>query len=184
MAYAPRYPSSAQQQPAFTSPTRRRLPFEQYRHPQWHHASRQGQVHRPVCFDYPGQTRQGVSMRDLHLRGPSAPIQGANDFVLANTGLKRIVFRIIVRHSPFHLGLDLKVRIIQWPGYGHVEWCRTIPVITNGAPITRASLGFQIASNFVRFVEVCSSSKNICVVLIRFAHTRNPTTSRPHLGTG
>ncbi|KAJ6454224.1 hypothetical protein C8R45DRAFT_944806 [Mycena sanguinolenta] len=85
--------------------------------------------------DYPGQTRQGVSMRDLHLRGPSAPIQGANDFVLATTGLKRIVLRII------------------WPGYGHVEWCRTISVITNHAPITRASLGCQIASNFVRFVE-------------------------------
>ncbi|KAF7336441.1 hypothetical protein MSAN_02298100 [Mycena sanguinolenta] len=136
MAYATRYPSSAQQQPTFTSPIRRRLPFEQYRPPQWHNASRQGQVHRPVCFDYPGQTRQGVSMRDLPLRGASTPIQGANDLVLAHTGLQRVVFRII------------------WPGYGHVEWCRTIPVThSNGAPITRAALGFQIASNFVRFVE-------------------------------
>ncbi|KAJ6503768.1 hypothetical protein C8R45DRAFT_894877 [Mycena sanguinolenta] len=121
--------------PTFTSPTRRRLPFEKYRHPQWHSASRHGQVHRPVCFDYPGQTHQGVSMRDLHLRGPSTQIQGANDPVLAHTGLKRVVLRII------------------WPGYGHVEWCRTISLATNGAPITRASLGFQIASNFVHFIE-------------------------------
>ncbi|KAJ6474888.1 hypothetical protein C8R45DRAFT_834770, partial [Mycena sanguinolenta] len=84
-----------------------------------------GQVHHPVCFGYPGQTRQSVPMRDLHLRGPSVLIQGAHDFLLANTGLKRIVFPIM--------------------------WCRTIPVITNGAPITRAFIDSQIASDLVRF---------------------------------
>ncbi|KAJ7833853.1 hypothetical protein B0H14DRAFT_3087661 [Mycena olivaceomarginata] len=61
---------------------------------------------------------------------------GANDFVLSHTGLQRVVFRII------------------WPGYGHVEWCRAIPVTSpNGAPITRVALAVQIASNFARFVE-------------------------------
>ncbi|KAJ7702114.1 hypothetical protein B0H14DRAFT_2416770 [Mycena olivaceomarginata] len=128
--------SSSQQYAAFNSPTRRRLPFEPFTPARWNAATGRSEVHRPVSFDYPGQARQGVSMRDLRLKGTSTPIQGANDFVLSHTGLQRVVFRII------------------WPGYGHVEWCRAIPVTSpNGAPITRVALAVQIASNFARFVE-------------------------------
>ncbi|KAF8178846.1 hypothetical protein K438DRAFT_2178426 [Mycena galopus ATCC 62051] len=125
-----------QQYSTFTSPTRRRLPLEQYSPAQWSAATARSQVHRPVSFDYPGQARQGVSMRDLRLKGTSTPIQGANDLVLAHTGLHHVNFRII------------------WPGYRHVEWCRVIHVVApNGAPITRVALGVQIASTIARFVE-------------------------------
>ncbi|KAJ7908958.1 hypothetical protein B0H13DRAFT_1715080 [Mycena leptocephala] len=133
MAYYP----NVQQYSAFNSPTRRRLPLETYIPAQRQKAfTGKAQIHSPVSFDYPGQYRQGVSMRDLRLQGTSTPIQGANDPVLAHTGLQRVVFRII------------------WPGYGHVEWIRAMHVVSpNGAPITRVALGVQIASNFARFVE-------------------------------
>ncbi|KAJ7697262.1 hypothetical protein B0H17DRAFT_928636 [Mycena rosella] len=69
-------------------------------------------------------------MRELRLKGTSTTIQGAADPVLAHTGLQRVVFRIL------------------WPGNGHFEWCRAIPVVApNGAPIT------QIATNLPRFFE-------------------------------
>ncbi|KAJ7433133.1 hypothetical protein B0H11DRAFT_1834207 [Mycena galericulata] len=90
------------------------------------------ELNAPVWYDYPGQANQGVSMRELRAKGPMAPIQGANDAVFAHTGLKRIVFRII------------------WPGYAHVDWCRGIVVDGN---ITRAAMGFQVASNFARYFE-------------------------------
>ncbi|KAJ7743586.1 hypothetical protein B0H16DRAFT_1463575 [Mycena metata] len=93
------------------------------------------QLHSPVFFDYPGQAWQGVSMRGLRLKGTSAPIQGANDLVFAHTGLQRVVFRLI------------------WPGYGHVEWCRALPVVAPNRVPTRVALGLQIASNFAHFVE-------------------------------
>jgi hypothetical protein len=59
-----------------------------------------------VSFDYPGQARQGVSMRDLRLKGTSTPIQGANDFVLSHTGLQRVVFRIIVSRPLYFYELN------------------------------------------------------------------------------
>ncbi|KAJ7610550.1 hypothetical protein DFH06DRAFT_1016600 [Mycena polygramma] len=133
---------STPQRPTFNSPTRRRVPLQPYSPTQgWKVAmARTHKIHSPVSFDYPGQARQGVSMRELRLKGMSAPLQGANDPVLAHTGLQRVIFRIL------------------WPGYGHVEWCRTIPVVApNGAPITRLALGVQIANNFARFVEKCQS---------------------------
>ncbi|KAJ7108183.1 hypothetical protein C8R44DRAFT_636755 [Mycena epipterygia] len=129
---------SIQQCSNFTSPTRRRVPFEPYSPTQgWKIITgRTQQIHSAVSFDYEGQARQGVSMRQLRLHGASTPMQGANDLVLAHTRLQRVVFRIL------------------WPGYGHVEWCRAIPVVSpEGAPITRVGLAVQIASNFARFFE-------------------------------
>lgn len=89
---------SVQQRPSFNSPTRRRVPFEPYSPTQgWKVLiGRTQQIHSAVSFDYAGQTRQGVSMRDLRLKGTSTPIQGASDPVLAHTGLQRIVLRILV----------------------------------------------------------------------------------------
>ncbi|KAJ6620239.1 hypothetical protein B0H10DRAFT_1103498 [Mycena sp. CBHHK59/15] len=129
---------SVPQCPTFKSPTRRRVPQAPYSpSSKWKVATgRTHQLHSSVSFDYPGQSRQGVSMRELSLRGTSTPIQGAGDPVFSNTGLQRIVFRIL------------------WPGYEHVEWCRGIVVTSpNGAPITRVALGNQIAQNFARFME-------------------------------
>ncbi|KAJ7487367.1 hypothetical protein B0H11DRAFT_2157182 [Mycena galericulata] len=124
----------AQPRPAFSSSTRRAVPLQAYSPTQGWKATmeRTRELHAPVRYDYPGQAHQGVSMRELRAKGPMAPIQGANDAVFAHTGLNRIVFRII------------------WPGYEHVDWCRGIVVEGN---ITRAALGFQIASNFARFFE-------------------------------
>ncbi|KAJ7726752.1 hypothetical protein B0H16DRAFT_1471227 [Mycena metata] len=120
----------------FNSPTRRRLPLDCYRPAGWKSSITRPHLHAPIFFDYPGQARQGVSMRELRLKGTSTPIQGANDLLFAHTGLQRVVFRLI------------------WPGYEHVEWCRALPVVApNGAPITRVALGLQIASNFAHFVE-------------------------------
>ncbi|KAJ6493201.1 hypothetical protein C8R45DRAFT_1095715 [Mycena sanguinolenta] len=86
---------------------------------------------------YVGAARwQGVSLRDLRLRDNATPIQGARDTVLAYTGIQRVVFRI------------------QWPGYGHIEWCRNISVVgRDGLPISRLALAVEIAANFARFFE-------------------------------
>ncbi|KAF7362726.1 hypothetical protein MVEN_00621900 [Mycena venus] len=132
-----RYAASQSHYSTFNSPTRRRLPLEVYNPPKWRASMAGGTgLHSPVFFDYLGQAGQGVSMRDLRLKGVSTPIQCPNDLVLAHTRLQRIIFRII------------------WPGYEHVEWCRTITVTSsNGAAITRAALGVQIASSFAHFVE-------------------------------
>ncbi|KAJ6549155.1 hypothetical protein B0H10DRAFT_2170008 [Mycena sp. CBHHK59/15] len=124
---------SVPQCPTFKSPTRRRVPQAPYSpSSKWKVAT--GRTHQLHS--------SGVSMRELSLRGTSTPIQGAGDPVFSNTGLQRIVFRIL------------------WPGYEHVEWCRGIVVTSpNGAPITRVALGNQIAQNFARFMEGYSPQK-------------------------
>ncbi|KAJ6584192.1 hypothetical protein B0H10DRAFT_1833114 [Mycena sp. CBHHK59/15] len=137
-AYVSLSQGSVPQRPAFTSPTRRRVPQAPYSPTsKWKVATgRAHQLHASVAFDYPGQVRQGVSMRELSLKATSTLIQGAGDAVFSNTGLQRIVFRIL------------------WPGYEHVEWCRAIVIVSpNGAPITRVALGQQVAQNFARFIE-------------------------------
>ncbi|KAF7293781.1 hypothetical protein HMN09_01173500 [Mycena chlorophos] len=126
---------------SFTSPTKRRVPLQPYT-PPVHRLTPSGRPMPPIGFDYatakiPGQ---GVSMRELRLRGPEMHMrmQGAGDCVFAPSGLQRIVFRII------------------WPGYTHVEWCRTMPVVApnaGGAPITRVGLAVQIASTFANYFE-------------------------------
>lgn len=81
----------------FISPTRRRLPQAPYTPSgKWKSATgRTNQVYPSVSFDVPGQSRQGVSLRELKNGG--AQLQGAGDRVLRDTGLKRITFRLLVR---------------------------------------------------------------------------------------
>ncbi|KAF7317373.1 hypothetical protein HMN09_00473600 [Mycena chlorophos] len=125
---------------SFTSPTKRRVPPQPYCPTQdWRRMN--GGLHRPhapISFDYVGQPRpgQGVSMRELRLKSTSTPIAGSDDPVLAATGLQRIIVRII------------------WPGYGHVEWCRNVTVVSrNGEPISRVCLAVQIATTFASWFE-------------------------------
>ncbi|KAJ7069189.1 hypothetical protein C8F01DRAFT_1207068 [Mycena amicta] len=125
---------------SFISPTKRRVPPQPYVPGQgWRRTN--GASHRtlpPISFDYAGQPRpgQGVSMRELRLKSTSTPIQGASDLVFAASGLQRVVFRII------------------WPGYGHVDWCRTMPVVSStGGPISRVALAVQIATSFASWFE-------------------------------
>ncbi|CAK5267922.1 unnamed protein product [Mycena citricolor] len=123
---------------SFTSQTRRRVPFTPYTPGNQFKAATGRGVHAPVSFDVPGSARQGVQMRELRLRGVGMPMAGAGEAALSQTGLQRVILRIL------------------WPGYTHVEWCRTIPVVhPNGVPLTRIELAIQIALNFGRFVEKC-----------------------------
>jgi hypothetical protein len=97
---ATRHAASQSYYSTFNSLTRRRLPLEIYNPQKWRASmASRTDLYCPVFFDYPGQARQGVSMRDLRLKGVSTPIQGPNDPVLAHTRLKWIIFRIIVGAS-------------------------------------------------------------------------------------
>ncbi|KAF9463659.1 hypothetical protein BDZ94DRAFT_1163524 [Collybia nuda] len=123
----------------FLSPFRRRLPQAPYTpSSKWRNATgRLNQLHSAISFDYLGYSKQGVPMRELSTRGTHAlasMIHGANDPVLAHTGLVRITLRIL------------------WPGYEQVDWARSIEIATQG-PMTRAQLGAAVAMNFARFVE-------------------------------
>ncbi|EEB94190.1 hypothetical protein MPER_07037 [Moniliophthora perniciosa FA553] len=62
-------------------------------------------------------------------------MQGANDLVLAHTQLPTINLHI------------------RWPGYEHVEWIRSIDVVTANGPISRAQLAHAVAQSFIRYVE-------------------------------
>ncbi|KAF7293787.1 hypothetical protein HMN09_01174400 [Mycena chlorophos] len=125
----------------FTSPTKRRVPLVAYRPPPTVLPPNMGPMPN-IGFDYanaqvPGQ---GVWMRELRLHGPQTNLRNATDLVFATApqtaGLPRIVFRIM------------------WPGYGHIEWCRTMQILApNGAPITRIGLAIQIANNFANYFE-------------------------------
>ncbi|KAJ2931050.1 hypothetical protein H1R20_g6038, partial [Candolleomyces eurysporus] len=96
-----------------------------------------------ITFDYVGQQKQGIPMRELSARNIVAlgqMLQGANDPVFAETGLKRITLRIL------------------WPGYTHVDWARSINLVASG-PITRTQLATQLAANFSRFMEIARTQK-------------------------
>ncbi|KAG6845549.1 hypothetical protein H0H87_007793 [Tephrocybe sp. NHM501043] len=150
--------------PTFLSPTRLRLPQQSYTPAsKWRTATgRLSQVHKAIAFDYPGYSRQGVSMRELSARSINtlaSIIQGGGDSVFAHTGLARITLRIL------------------WPGYEHVEWARSVELNVNGfGPITRAQLGAIISQNFARFVEKTRSEPsriaewNLSSSGIRFEH--------------
>jgi hypothetical protein len=142
----------------FLSPFRRRLPQAPYTpSSKWKLATgRLNQLHNTVTFDYLGYTKQGVPMRELSTRGAHAlasMIQGANDAVLSHTGLTRITIRILVRPSCIYIREMRRLMFLQWPGYEHVEWARSIEIAAQG-PMTRAQLGAAVAMNFARFVEV------------------------------
>lgn len=85
----------------FISPFRRRLPQQPYTPAsKWRNATgRTNTVHAAISFDYKGYKRQGVPMRELSARsthGIGQMIENPEDTVLADTGLQRITFRILV----------------------------------------------------------------------------------------
>ncbi|TFK24498.1 hypothetical protein FA15DRAFT_680663 [Coprinopsis marcescibilis] len=135
--------SGAVSQPGhtFQSTFRRWLPQTAYVPvSKWRNATAASNLHlAPVAFDVIGYSKQGIMMRDLSTRNISAIGQllaGANDAVMASTGLKQITLRIM------------------WPGYTHVDWSRVIDLIAPTGPITRAQLALLIAQNFARFMEI------------------------------
>jgi hypothetical protein len=89
MSYYPTHPQ-------FTSPTRRRLPYHPYSPPQWKAAMGRPALYFPLTFDYPGTAQQGVSLRELRLKGTATPMRGAGETVLKHTRVQHIVFRILV----------------------------------------------------------------------------------------
>ncbi|KAF8165991.1 hypothetical protein B0H34DRAFT_787242 [Crassisporium funariophilum] len=137
--------AGSQQTSQFLSPFRRRMPQPAYAAVgKFRNATgRSNVVHSAISFDYLGHKRQGVPMRELSTRsipGLAQMIEGAGDKVLAHTGLQRITLRI------------------NWPGYTHIEWARSIEITVNG-PITRAELGQKVAQNFSRFIEMNRGQK-------------------------
>jgi hypothetical protein len=57
-------------------------------------------VFSPISFDYFSQARQGVALRDFSVKSQSALnglLAGANEPVLATTGIHKIDLRIMVR---------------------------------------------------------------------------------------
>lgn len=84
-------------------------------------------------------------------------IQGANDQVFAGTGLVRITLRILVGLFCFFIVINpIQYVVVQWPGYEHVDWARSIEVNAQG-PMTRAQLAVAVAKNFSHFLEVSQS---------------------------
>lgn len=78
--------------PQFTSPRRRRVPQSVCN-------ASSGPICGPIGFDYIGQAGQGVSVADFSARSQNAISQmvaGANDQVLAGTGIGKINLRIMV----------------------------------------------------------------------------------------
>ncbi|KAF5385125.1 hypothetical protein D9615_000893 [Tricholomella constricta] len=146
----------------FLSPSRRRLPQAAWApSAKWKlMTGRTNQIHGAITFDYIGYAKQGVPMRELSTRSTHAlasMITGANDQVLAHTGLTKITLRIL------------------WPGYESFEWTRVIEIDARG-PVTRAQLGAVISQNFARFIErarsesATSSEWHLGANGIRFEH--------------
>ncbi|KAJ3573844.1 hypothetical protein NP233_g2166 [Leucocoprinus birnbaumii] len=103
-----------------------------------------GPVAHPVMFDYIGQSQQGVSVAEFHVRSTNVlgqMIAGGNDLVLANTGVQEINLRIM------------------WPGYDHLNWSFSTPASQS---MTRIQLGASIAMHIWRFVEKAASSSTTC----------------------
>ncbi|KAL0577455.1 hypothetical protein V5O48_004524 [Marasmius crinis-equi] len=93
-----------------------------------------------INFDLIGVPHPGTPLRELCARGPYAlqqMMQGANDAVFAHAPSRP-------RKITFH---------IRWPGYEHVEWVRSIEVVTPSGHITRSELASVVAQNFARYVE-------------------------------
>ena len=85
----------------FISPSKRRLPQAPYTPTcKWRTATgRLNQLQYPITFDYLGYSKEGISMVETSAKGVPGllrMIQGPSDLVLAQTGIARITFRIIV----------------------------------------------------------------------------------------
>ncbi|KAF5362298.1 hypothetical protein D9756_002041 [Leucocoprinus leucothites] len=97
-------------------------------------------VFMPVAFDYFSQSRQGVALRDFSVKsqgGINHLLSGANEVILANTGIQKIDLRIM------------------WLGYEHIDCSFTFPVPRT---TTKGQLGSLIAKQFRKFCEKATSS--------------------------
>ncbi|KAF7325190.1 hypothetical protein MKEN_00563200 [Mycena kentingensis (nom. inval.)] len=123
--------------PPFKSATRRRVPPRPFAPSEkWRRSQKPPQP--MILFDYPGLRGQGISMRDLALGQGRVPMENPQEAVLARSGVRTIVFRII------------------WPGYesSEFEWARSISVVNeSGAHIPRQALAIQIAASIESWVE-------------------------------
>ncbi|KDQ63932.1 hypothetical protein JAAARDRAFT_86951, partial [Jaapia argillacea MUCL 33604] len=93
-----------------------------------------------VTFDFAGHRGMGVKIREVASRGVhgvAAMMAGPHDPVLVHTGMRNIKF------------------CITWPGYPHVEWLRTIDIVTPTGPITRSQLAALVSQQYMRFIEKC-----------------------------
>ncbi|KAJ2912201.1 hypothetical protein MD484_g8221, partial [Candolleomyces efflorescens] len=147
----------------FLIPHRRWLPQPAYTPPsKWKVSTGSGSKQFPsISFDYVDRPNQGVPMRELSARNVSTLVQvlqGPNEPVFSQTGLRKITLRI------------------HWPGYPHVDWARTIELVSSGGPITRVQLATAIAMNYGRFMELARTAKPtspdfvINVSAIQFEH--------------
>lgn len=91
-----------------------------------------------------------------------------NDVVLQ--GYDKIHFRILVsfslKNAPPLTFIDASF-LLQWPGYEHVDWMRTITVTPS---MTKAQLAAQVTKNFMNYLEVCSPISSIVVDPCSNAH--------------
>ncbi|KAJ3717098.1 hypothetical protein EV361DRAFT_864697 [Lentinula raphanica] len=127
-------------QSSFLVPNRRRVPQAIFQPSgKWRNQTgRLVQTQAPIAIDFKGYSRQGIKMMELYARGAlalSQMMQGADDRVLAHTGLKRITL------------------YITWPGYESQEWMRPIELYSSGSPVTRAEIAAVVAQNFYRYFE-------------------------------
>ncbi|KAF9259211.1 hypothetical protein L218DRAFT_1059804 [Marasmius fiardii PR-910] len=91
----------------------------------------------PICFDFITQPRQGIPLKELSVIGTAGlqqMMEGANDPVPTG-GEKKIIFHIC------------------WPGYEHVEWQRSVEVVTPRGHMTRSQLAGVIARSFAIYIE-------------------------------
>ncbi|KAF5362299.1 hypothetical protein D9756_002046 [Leucocoprinus leucothites] len=117
----------------FSSSRRRRVPQNVCQ-------TASGPICPPIGFDYIGQAGQGVSLADFSARSQNAISQlvaGANDQVLAGTGINKIKLRIM------------------WTGYEHLNFIQSMPA---SSAMSRGQLGASIAMQFWSFVGLAQKS--------------------------
>lgn len=169
---------SAPKQSSHSHPRRVKLPLEvNSPSSKWrNHVGRTSGV-KPITFDWRGrQPGEGVKMVELAMRGYEQlanELIGGHDLVF-KTGLTKITFHIMVRDYRCLLSCTI-LNLRQWPGYSHVDWCRSVEINTRFGPMTRAQLGTAIASMFMRWIDVstCIPSHSTSVDLLY----RRPNTS-------
>ncbi|KAJ3573835.1 hypothetical protein NP233_g2170 [Leucocoprinus birnbaumii] len=117
----------------FANPRRRRVPQNICK-------MSSGPICAPISFDYIGQAGQGVSLADFSARSQNAISQlvaGANDQVLAGSGINKINLRIM------------------WTGYEHLNFIQSMPA---SSAMSRGQLGASIAMQFWSFVGMAQKS--------------------------
>lgn len=103
----------------------------------------------------------GVSLASVVDDGVLVPMVAPEERVFQRFGLncEEIEFSILVSGQPSAL-VHLFIRVIQWPGYGHISWIASIPInLREGSgyqcgPITRRLLASAVAQHFQAFMTV------------------------------